>query len=98
MHLAKVFAVLAGEPRPVEELRDASQLGAEEFDKALEKLQIHGGARVDFSGNGYAGGPAWKKTYAVQAAISAEQFEKVLRLTSIRTTAGCARWCAILAM
>jgi hypothetical protein len=29
----------------------SSKLGEEEFDKALEKLEIHGGARVDFGGN-----------------------------------------------
>ena len=66
---------------PVEELRAASRLGEEEFDKALEKLEIHGGARMDFGGNVTAGGTGWKKTYAVQAQYRAEQFEKVLRFT-----------------
>ncbi len=47
-HLHEVFAALGEEPRLVEELRAASKLGEEEFDKALEKLEIHGGARVDF--------------------------------------------------
>ena len=38
--------------RPVEELRaEVVSLSEEEFDKALEKLEIHGGARVDFGGN-----------------------------------------------
>ena len=66
----------------MEELRAASKLGEEEFDKALEKLEIHGGARVDFGGNVTAGGPGWKKTYAIQAQYRAEQFEKVLRFTT----------------
>ena len=39
----------------MEELRAASKLGEEEFDKALEKLEIHGGARVDFGGIGDEG-------------------------------------------
>ena len=60
----------------------ASKLGEEEFDKALEKLEIHGGARVDFGGNVTAGGPGWKKTYSAQAQYRAEQFEKVLRFTT----------------
>ena len=64
----------------MEELRAARELSEEEFDKALEKLEIHGGARVDFGGNVTRGGTGWKKTYAVQAQYRAEQFEKVLRL------------------
>jgi superfamily II DNA helicase RecQ len=56
-------------------------LEAEEFDKALEKLEIHGGARMDFGGNVKVGGTGWKKTYAVQAQYRTEQFAKVLRFT-----------------
>ena len=59
-HLTQVFRALGEEPQPVEELRAASRLEEEEFDKALEKLEIHGGARVDFGGNvavGGSGGP-----------------------------------------
>jgi superfamily II DNA helicase RecQ len=69
-------------PRPIEDLRAASKLTEEEFDKALEKLEIHGGARVDFAGNVTVGASGWKKTYAVQAQHRAEQFEKVLRFTA----------------
>jgi len=81
-HLEQVFRVLGEEPRHVEELREASRLAEEEFDKALEKLEIHGGARVDFGGNVTLGGKGWKKTYTVQAQYRAEQFEKVLRFTT----------------
>jgi len=80
-HLEQVFRALREEPQPVEELRAKSRLGEEEFDKALEKLEIHGGARMDFGGNVTAGATGWKKTYAVQAQYRAEQFEKVLRFT-----------------
>jgi ATP-dependent DNA helicase RecQ len=79
--LREVYETLAEAPQNVDELRAASKLGEEEFDKALEKLQIHGGARVDFGGNVTRGGPGWKKTYAIQARYRAEQFEKVLRYT-----------------
>ncbi len=68
----------------MDELRAASKLGEEEFDKALEKLEIHGGARVDFGGYVTKGGPGWKKTYTIQAQYRAEQFEKVLRFTTSR--------------
>ena len=89
--LASVFAMLKPEPRPVEELREASQLEPEEFDKALEKLQIHGGARVDFSDNVSLGAASWKRTYAVQAAHRREQLEKVLTYVDSH---GC-RMCAL---
>ena len=81
-YLSEVYASLTDEPQSVEDLRDASKLGDEEFDKALEKLQIHGGARVDFGGSVTRGGPGWKKTYAIQARYRAQQFEKVLRYTT----------------
>ena len=82
-HLTQVFRALSEEPRAVEELRAASRLSEEEFDKALEKLEIHGGARRDFGGNVTAGGTGWKKTYSVQAQYRAEQFAKVLRYTEL---------------
>jgi len=80
--LHEVYRALGEEARAVEELRAESKLGEEEFDKALEKLEIHGGARVDFGGNVTAGGPGWKKTYTAQARYRAGQFEKVLRFTT----------------
>jgi len=81
-HLQQVFRALGENPQPVEELRAASKLGEEEFDKALEKLEIHGGARVDFGGSVTVGGTGWKKTYTIQAQYRAEQFEKVLSFTT----------------
>jgi ATP-dependent DNA helicase RecQ len=81
-HLEQVFRALGDEPRAAEELRTESRLGEEEFDKALEKLLIHGGALTDFGGNVTAGGPGWKKTYSIQAQFRAEQFEKVLKFTT----------------
>ena len=80
-HLKAVFGQLGDEPQAVEEMREQSNLGAEAFDKALEKLQIHGGARVDFSGLAMRGGPGWQKTYSVQQQYRQEQFEKVIRYT-----------------
>ena len=79
--LSQVFRALGEDPRAVEELRAGSQLGEEEFDKALEKLEVHGGARRDFGGNVTAGGTGWKKAYTIQAQYRAEQFAKVLRYT-----------------
>ena len=81
--LEQVFNALAEDPHPIEDVRAQVSLSEEEFDKALEKLQIHGGARADFGGNVCCGGPGWKKTYSVQAQFRAEQFEKVVRYTAI---------------
>jgi ATP-dependent DNA helicase RecQ len=89
-HLAQVFARLKDESRSVEQLREESQLEPEEFDKALEKLQIHGGARVDFNGNATVGAAGWKKTYAVQAAYRREQLAKVLRYVDSNDCRMCA--------
>jgi RecQ family ATP-dependent DNA helicase len=84
-HLEQVFRMLTETPQPVEEARSRAgasrvPLSEEEFDKALEKLEIHGGARLDFGGNVVAGGTGWK-TYSIQAQLRAEQFAKVLRFT-----------------
>jgi ATP-dependent DNA helicase RecQ len=80
-NLERVFRMLGDDPRPVEELRANSKLLEEEFDKALEKLEIHGGARVDFGGFVMCGGTGWKKTYSIQAQFRAEQISKVLKFT-----------------
>jgi len=84
--LEQVYRLLKDDPQQVEEVRaraaSSAGLGEEEFDKALEKLSIHGGARTDFGGNVTLGGGGWKKTYTVQAQYRAEQFEKVLRFTT----------------
>jgi RecQ family ATP-dependent DNA helicase len=77
-NLKQVFAALGEQPQPVEELRAASDLAEEEFDKALEKLEIHGGARVDFGGIVTKGAAGWQKTYTIQALHRTEQFEKVV--------------------
>jgi superfamily II DNA helicase RecQ len=81
-HLTGIYRALSLEPQPVEDVRAASQLVGEDFDKALEKLQIHGGAQIDFGGSVTAGRPDWKKTYALQSRLRAEQFAKMVRYTT----------------
>ena len=80
-HLEEVYGLLEEDAQAVELLRGRSKLSEEAFDKALEKLQTHGGARVDYAGKAARGGPGWKKTYSVQAHYRLEQFEKVVRFT-----------------
>ena len=81
-HLSQVFRMLGEEPQQVEDLRAQLPLSGEEFDKALEKLEIHGGAQVDFGGGVTRGAAGWKKTYAVQAQHRSEQFERVVQFTA----------------
>jgi ATP-dependent DNA helicase RecQ len=80
-NLERVFRMLGDDPRPVEELRANSKLLEEEFDKALEKLEIHGGARVDFGDFVIRGSAGWKQAYSIQAQFRAEQISKVLKFT-----------------
>src|SRR5580700_3497758 len=75
-NLSKVFQASTAEPQPMGETRAAAKLDDEEFDKALEKLEIHGGARVDFGGTVTRGRPDWKRTYAIQAQYRREQLDK----------------------
>ena len=84
-HLHEIFGLIGENARTIDELRATSKLTEEEFDKALEKLEIHGGARVDYAGNVTIGTTGWKKTYSIQAQHRAEQFEKVLRYTESST-------------
>jgi RecQ family ATP-dependent DNA helicase len=79
--LEQLYAKLTREPQHIDELRPLVKLDEEQFDRALEKLEIHGGAQVDFSGTVIAGTADWKKTYAVQAQHRAEQLNKVLEFT-----------------
>jgi ATP-dependent DNA helicase RecQ len=87
--LMQIFAALGEEPHAIDELRERSHMEAEEFDKALEKLEIHGGARIDFGGSVTAGSPNWKKSYGLQAQHRAEQFEHVLRFTTAQECRMC---------
>ena len=80
--LMQIYKALGEESQTIDELRERTRMEAEEFDKALEKLEIHGGARIDFGGSVTAGPALWKKSYDVQSQHRAEQFEHVLRFTT----------------
>ncbi len=96
-HLNQVFAALGEEPQPVEGLRAASKLGEEEFDKALEKLEIHGGARVDFGGNVTTAGPDGRRPIRFRRSIAPSSLRRCCG-SPLRANAGCRRWCGTLAM
>jgi RecQ family ATP-dependent DNA helicase len=75
--------------RPVEDLQPESTLTLESYQKALEKLAIHGGAQLDFNGNARSGTANWKKTYGVQVLYRQEQIEKVRQFTEAQECRMC---------
>lgn len=77
--LDKIFRLLRPEPQEKEALRAALQLDSEVFDKALEKLTIHGGATLDYAGNATAGGRNWRITYVSQSTQRGAQIGLVTR-------------------
>ena len=79
--LEAVHAALKSGSRPVGEVLQCAKLDAESFDKALEKLIIHGGAEVDYADFATIGQSNWKKTYAVQSQFRLDQIEKVRSFT-----------------
>ncbi len=91
--LEKIFGLLTDEPQAKEELQHRSRIDPEVFDKALEKLWIHGGAVVDFNDNVTLGRPAWREPYKVQIAQKLEQLNAMLRFAD---NSEC-RMCALVA-
>ena len=51
------------------------------FEKALEKLQIHRGAIMDFEGNISKGSKTWEKTYTTQRNYKQKQVSEMTRFT-----------------
>ncbi len=77
--LEAVARELPREPEPVAALREASALEAEIFDRALDKLVIHGGARGGPGDTVARGGSAWRSPYLAQRAHRLDQLERITR-------------------
>ncbi len=60
-------------------LRQKVRMDADELDKALEKLLIHGGASLDYEGFVTAGQPTWRQPYLAQSTHRGSQLERVVR-------------------
>ena len=74
-----IFARLGAEPQEKAALQRQSRLGEDAFDKALEKLWIHGGAAVDFAENVSRGHDHWRETYVAQGNQKQRQLDLILR-------------------
>ena len=79
--LAKIFDALGPEPEAKEDLQYRLKIEAESFDKALEKLWIHGGAIVDFAENVTRGKDGWREPYQGQTGQRVAQLQNMLRFT-----------------
>jgi len=77
--LDAIFARLRPEPVEKDGLQKQLRLEGDAFDKALEKLWIHGGAVVDFAENVSRGHDQWRDAYIAQADQKQKQIEGILR-------------------
>jgi superfamily II DNA helicase RecQ len=77
--LEGIFAKLTGEPQEKAAVQRQSRMVEDDFDKALEKLWIHGGAVVDFAENITRGHNNWRETYVAQGNQKQQQLDLMLR-------------------
>jgi DNA topoisomerase-3 len=77
--LDKIFHALSEQPIAKEDLQSKVRMEQDAFDKALEKLWIHGGALVDFAENITKGRPEWKEPYQAQITQKLAQLQNMLR-------------------
>jgi DNA topoisomerase-3 len=77
--LDAIYAKLSDQPIAREELERGSRIKAEVFEKALEKLWIHGGALVDFAENVVRGDGGWREAYIAQGERKLAHLEQMLR-------------------
>jgi len=77
--LEGIYARLSEQPVAREELERSVRLDADLFEKAIEKLWIHGGAVVDFAENISRGSAGWRDSYIAQGERKLEHLEQMLR-------------------
>ena len=77
--LAEIYKALEPARKARDEIRESLRMEPEEFDKALEKLAVHGGAEIDFAGNARQGQDRWRSPYGTQADHRRKQMELVRR-------------------
>jgi DNA topoisomerase-3 len=82
--LEKLFKSLSPTPVNGTTLRKKSRVAKAGFDKALEKLSIHGGAAKTADERLVRGHDEWRAPYAAQRALRVEQVEHVARFAEGR--------------
>ncbi|WP_437785702.1 DNA topoisomerase 3 [Sorangium sp. So ce1097] len=79
--LQRIEGELSEAPRPREEILGDLGMDPEVADKALEKLWIHGGARVDADGGVALGEPGWRAPYEAQRRHKLAELLQMARFT-----------------
>ena len=77
--LDQIYGRLRKEPQPREFLEKQSRVPADIFEKALEKLWIHGGALIDASDEISRGADDWRDAYVAQGEQKRAQIEAMIR-------------------
>lgn len=76
--LQHIFDALTPAPQPKETVQGRVRMAGEDFNIALEKLWIHGGAFVDYADNISRGHENFRQGYQAQREHKAAQFEKMM--------------------
>jgi len=79
--LQKIYKALKTEGRTRESIQQSSGLEADAFERALEKLWVHGGAAVDTDEQLRRGKEGWQTSYQKQRAHKLLQEEQMARFT-----------------
>ena len=74
-----IFEALTSEPVAKEDLRALLQMDPDVFDKAIEKLWIHGGAVVDYAESITRGDAGWRDSYIAYSEQKKSQIERMIR-------------------
>jgi superfamily II DNA helicase RecQ len=77
--LDAMFARLRPEPMEKAVLQKQMRMDSDLFDKALEKLWIHGGAVLDYAENVTVGQRQWREFYIAHGEQKRAQIEKMIR-------------------
>ncbi len=77
--LDTIFRKLTAEPQEKGALAARCRMAEDDFDRALEKLWIHGGAVVDYAENVSLGHDHWRESYSAQADQKKQQLNLILR-------------------
>ncbi len=85
--LARIFAALNADTQPKVLLRDWLGIEPDEFDAAVDKLLVHGGARRDIEGNLSRGETGWQPLYERQSAHKLLEPQQMLEFADKAT--GC---------
>jgi DNA topoisomerase-3 len=74
-----IFANLSTDTQSKAELQRRVRIDPDVFDKALEKLWVHGGVVLDFAENASRGHDHWRESYLLQGEQKQQQIDQMMR-------------------